>query len=64
MQVDSRSVHVFIIWKHGDSEFSVWSSTNISGVPLKRFCEAIVRDDKTKLKESAEILHKVINEVS
>ena len=39
LQVDSRSVHSFIIGEHGDSEFAVWSSTNISGVPLKRFCE-------------------------
>lgn len=39
LQVDSRSVHAFIIGEHGDSEFAVWSSTNISGVPLKRFCE-------------------------
>lgn len=39
LQVDSRSVHAYIIGEHGDSEFAVWSSTNISGVPLKRFCE-------------------------
>ena len=39
LQVDSRSVHSFIIGEHGDSEFAVWSSTNISSVPLKRFCE-------------------------
>ena len=39
LQIDSRSVHAFIIGEHGDSEFAVWSSTNISGVPLKRFCE-------------------------
>lgn len=38
-QVDSRSVHTFIIGEHGDSEFPTWSSTNISGVPLYRFCE-------------------------
>ena len=39
LQVDSRSVHAYIIGEHGDSEFAVWSSTNISGVPLNRFCE-------------------------
>ena len=38
-QVDSRSVHTFIIGEHGDSEFPTWSSTNISGVPLYHFCE-------------------------
>lgn len=37
--VDDRSVHAFIIGEHGDSEIAVWSSANVSGVPLERFCE-------------------------
>ena len=37
--VDSRSVHAFIIGEHGDSEIAAWSSANVSGVPLSRFCE-------------------------
>jgi L-lactate dehydrogenase len=37
--VDSRSVHAYIIGEHGDSELAVWSSANISGVELDRFCE-------------------------
>ena len=37
--VDSRSVHSFIIGEHGDSEIAAWSSTNVSGIPLKDFCE-------------------------
>lgn len=37
--VDSRSVHAFIIGEHGDSEIPVWSSANLSGVPLHDFCE-------------------------
>ena len=37
--VDSRSVHAFIIGEHGDSEIPVWSSANVSGMPLHRFCE-------------------------
>ncbi len=39
LSVDSRSVHAFIIGEHGDSEIAVWSSANISGVPLDVFCE-------------------------
>jgi len=39
LDVDSRSVHAFIIGEHGDSEIAVWSSANISGVPLHDFCE-------------------------
>lgn len=37
--VDSRSVHAFILGEHGDSEIAAWSSANVSGVPLNRFCE-------------------------
>lgn len=37
--VDSRSVHAFVIGEHGDSEIAAWSSVNVSGVPLNRFCE-------------------------
>lgn len=39
LSVDSRSVHAFIIGEHGDSEIPVWSSANVSGVPLHDFCE-------------------------
>lgn len=37
--IDSRSVHAFIIGEHGDSELAAWSSANVSGIPLHRFCE-------------------------
>ena len=39
LQVDSRSIHSFIIGEHGDSELAVWSSANVSGVDLNHFCE-------------------------
>jgi len=39
LDVDSRSVHAFIIGEHGDSELAVWSSANVSGIPLDHFCE-------------------------
>ena len=37
--VDSRNVHTFIIGEHGDSELAVWSSANVSGINLNKFCE-------------------------
>jgi len=37
--VDSRSVHAFIVGEHGDSEIPVWSTANIAGVPINKFCE-------------------------
>ena len=39
LSVDRRSVHVFIVGEHGDSEIAVFSSANVSGIPLNRFCE-------------------------
>lgn len=39
LNVDSRSIHTFIIGEHGDSEIAAWSSANVSGIPLNDFCE-------------------------
>lgn len=39
LNVDSRSVHAFIVGEHGDSEIAAWSCANISGIPLQDFCE-------------------------
>ena len=39
LEVDSRTVHAFIIGEHGDSEIAAWSSANVSGIPLHDFCE-------------------------
>ena len=39
LNIDSRSVHAFIIGEHGDSEIAAWSSANVSGIPLNKFCE-------------------------
>ena len=39
LDIDSRSVHAFIIGEHGDSEIAAWSSANISGIKLDKFCE-------------------------
>lgn len=34
LDVDSRSVHAFIIGEHGDSELAVWSSANVAGIVI------------------------------
>jgi L-lactate dehydrogenase len=36
--VDSRSVHAYIIGEHGDSEVPVWSLANIAGMRLSDYC--------------------------
>lgn len=38
LRVDSRNVHAFIVGEHGDSELTVWSGANVSGVDLEHFC--------------------------
>ncbi len=37
-EVDSRSVHAYIIGEHGDSEVPVWSLANIAGMQLSDYC--------------------------
>ena len=39
LQVDSKSVHAFIIGEHGDSEIAAWRSANVYGLELDEFCE-------------------------
>ncbi len=39
LDVDSRSVHAYIIGEHGDSEIAAFSCANVSGIPLESFCE-------------------------
>ncbi len=65
--VDSRSIHAFIIGEHGDSEIAVFSSANVSGVPLNDVCEmrgfyrheAAMREIAQTVKNSAyEIIEK------
>lgn len=39
LDVDSRSVHAFIIGEHGDSELAAWSNARIGGLRVNDFCE-------------------------
>ena len=57
--VDSKSIHAFIIGEHGDSEIAVFSSANVSGIPLSNFCE--MRGHFKHKKAENEIAEKVKN---
>lgn len=48
INVDSRSVHAYVIGEHGDSEIVPWSSASVSGVPLKLFCSFSGKNDNTE----------------
>ena len=59
LQVDSKSVHAFIIGEHGDSEIAAWSSANVSGIELNEFCE--MRGHYEHQDATVEIAEKVKN---
>lgn len=59
LDVDSRSVHAFIVGEHGDSEIAAWSSANVSGIPLNDFCE--MRGHFRHEESMSEIAEKVKN---
>lgn len=59
LDVDSRSVHAFIIGEHGDSELAVWSSATVSSVPIDTFCE--MRGHYNHDMSEAQIAEKVKN---
>lgn len=54
--VDARSVHAFILGEHGDSEIAAFSSANVSGIELKKFCDFACKTDRHEeaMKEIAE----------
>ena len=35
--MDPRNVHAYILGEHGDSEVAIWSTADVSGIPLKEF---------------------------
>ena len=53
LEVDSRSVHAFIVGEHGDSEIAAWSSANVSGIPLHDDHEGATSEIAEKVKNSA-----------
>lgn len=59
LQVDSKSIHAFIIGEHGDSEIAAWSSSNVSGIRLDEFYE--MHGPYHRKKATEEIAEKVKN---
>ena len=53
-EVDTTSVHAYILGEHGDSEFPVWSTANIAGINLRLF-------DNYNKKKMGEIFKKTRN---
>ncbi|MDH7559783.1 MAG: L-lactate dehydrogenase [bacterium] len=53
-QVDPRNVPAYVIGEHGDSEVFLWSSVNMAGVPLSRFCKGCARECSPRFREKIE----------
>ncbi|MDP8213683.1 MAG: L-lactate dehydrogenase [Candidatus Euphemobacter frigidus] len=56
--IDPHSVHAYILGEHGDSEFAVWSMTNIAGIPIDEYCPTCGRCTDWN-KEREEIVEEV-----
>lgn len=52
--IDPRSVDAFILGEHGDSEFAVWSHTNIGGLPIYEWVKANSEVDELALLDTFE----------
>lgn len=44
--VSQKNVHAYFLGEHGDSGFVPWSIANISNVPVDKFREAVLNDEK------------------
>ncbi len=36
--IDVHNVHAYFLGEHGDSEFAVWSMTNVAGINIDEYC--------------------------
>lgn len=52
--IDPRSVDTFIMGEHGDSEFAVWSHTNVGGMPLYEWVKIHSETDEKELLDTFE----------
>lgn len=39
LSIDSTHIHGYVVGEHGDSEVLLWSSTDVSNVPLAMYCQ-------------------------
>ncbi len=54
LDVDPRHVHARIIGEHGDSELTVWSGANVSGIHIDDFFKLRGIEDSAKLRQEIE----------
>ena len=60
LNLNPKSIHAFQIAEHGDSEFALWSSANVSGAPISSFLSkpALAEIEDYARNEAYEIINK------
>lgn len=60
LNVHPKSVHAFQVGEHGDTEFALWSSSNVGGQPLVELLDEQTRNEleDAARKEAYEIINK------
>jgi L-lactate dehydrogenase len=48
--IDVHNVHAYFLGEHGDSEFAVWSMTNVAGINIDEYCPVCGKCDDWKEK--------------
>jgi L-lactate dehydrogenase len=46
--IDVHNVHAYFMGEHGDSEFAVWSMTNVAGINIDEYCPVCRKCDDWK----------------
>ncbi|MBI2141186.1 L-lactate dehydrogenase [Candidatus Woesearchaeota archaeon] len=59
-KVSPQHVHAFVLGEHGDTEFPVWSTANISGKPLREFPEYSAKALQQIFRKTKESAYEVI----
>ena len=49
--IDPRNIHAYVIGEHGDSEVPLWSTVNIAGISMDKFCQNCTRACSERGKE-------------
>jgi len=60
LNIAEQSIHAHILGEHGDSQFPVWSSAQIAGVPILDFAQLTQKDLDTLALEVKQKAHEII----
>lgn len=59
--IDPRSIHLYVIGEHGDSQCVAWSAADVGGVPLSQFHELTPQELDALAKQAREKAYAIIN---